>query len=243
MYGLIGYPLSHSFSPAFFAEKFRKLGLQKRYDLYPLKSIDKFRDLLLKQPGLQGLNITIPYKQKIIPYLDAVSPAAEAIKAVNCIEFRKGKLIGHNTDVWGFEFSLIPYLPKKNHQALIFGTGGSSKAVCYVFDLHQIPYRLVSTRPREEMMAYSELNEHMLEQFTILVNTTPIGMHPKVDQVLPLPFDSLSKRHFLFDLVYNPMETQFLKEGRIRGAECKNGLEMLYLQAEKSWHIWNSKDF
>ncbi len=243
MYGLIGFPLSHSFSPAFFAAKFQQLRIEASYELFPLQQVADFKQLRSRRPKLKGLNVTIPYKEQIIPYLDELSPEASAIQAVNCIQFRDGKLIGHNTDAWGFEFSLIPYLPAGDHRALVFGTGGSSKAICYVLTKHQIPYHLVSRTAREGILEYRQIDAHRLATATILINSTPVGMHPEVDEELPLPYDALDKGHFLFDLVYNPLETKFLKRGRIRGAYCKNGLEMLYLQAEKSWHLWNPDFF
>ncbi len=241
MYGLIGYPLSHSFSPGFFEKKFARLGLEREYRLFPLKQIKDFPKLLSTNTTLQGLNVTIPYKQAVVTYLDEVDPAAASIGAVNCIAIRKSKLIGYNTDAWGFEYSLLPYLPEGQQQrALIFGTGGSSKAVQYVFDKHQIPFKQVSRNPSTNQLSYHQLSVKLLQDYTILVNTTPVGMHPKVEDCLPVPANAVTKRHYLFDLIYNPGETKFLELGRKCGSWYKNGLEMLYLQAEKSWHIWNS---
>ncbi len=239
-YGLIGYPLSHSFSPVYFGAKFEKEQITADYSTYPLSDINEFSDLLNKFNGcLKGLNVTIPYKQAIIPHLDQLSPAAQEIGAVNTIQFKNNQLIGHNTDVYGFEKSLLPLLKDHHQKALILGTGGASKAIIYVCNQLQIHYQLVSRIPKENVITYSDLTAEIIQDHSLIINTTPLGMHPNLDSSPAIPYKHLNDQHLLYDLVYNPSITQFMQKGIDQNAVVKNGLEMLHLQAEKAWQIWN----
>jgi shikimate dehydrogenase len=240
VYGLIGYPLGHSFSKGFFAEKFTKENIKDCiYDNFPLSTIEAFPALLKEQPDLCGLNVTIPYKQAVIPYLDELSPAAAQIKAVNCIRFIDGVKTGFNTDAIGFRRSLEPLLKAHHTNALILGTGGAAKAVQYVFEALNIPYKLVSRQATAEAVTYDQLDGDVMEENTIIINTTPLGMYPNEEAAPELPYQFLSSQHLLYDLIYNPAITSFLKQGKDKGATIKNGHEMLVLQAEASWEIWN----
>lgn len=240
-YGLIGYPLSHSFSKGYFAEKFLKENiLNCRYDIFPLETIQQFDALCKSHPNFVGLNVTIPYKEQVIPFLDALNEEAEAIGAVNTIKFVNGKKIGYNSDCYGFEMSLKPLLKIHHTHALILGTGGASKAVEYVLKKLGIKFQYVSRTKSINTVSYEELDTFIIQHSTLIINTTPIGMYPKIDAAPAIPYDSINSAHLLYDLVYNPEETLFLKNGKSKGAQTKNGLEMLYLQAERSWQIWNS---
>ncbi len=318
LYGLIGNRLSHSFSEGYFAEKFRKEGIEDaRYKNFPIKSIDELPGLINQNPQLSGLNVTIPYKEAVIPYLNEMDPDARAIGAVNTIRIernqsaddafyhkndadlrktdhdikeRNGKktadmneknivdmdwkktiemngkkaidcdwksthdmkcnktgpeqkdffLTGHNTDLYGFETSLTPLLKPFHQNALVLGTGGASKAVIYALERMGVEYMLVSRNPSgKQVMAYEQINEEVMKNHQIIVNTSPLGMYPEVDKCPDLPYEYLSEYHILYDLIYNPAETLFLKKGKSKGSLIKNGLEMLELQAEKSWEIWN----
>lgn len=240
-FGLIGYPLTHSFSQSFFAEKFRREGISNcRYDLYPLTSVEKLPHLLQAQHELEGLNVTIPYKEQVIPLLDELDATADQAGAVNVIRIVNGRRIGYNTDVFGFMHSIKNLLQPFHSAALILGTGGSSKAVAYGLKKMGIEYEFVSRNPDEKELRYADLDEEVMHQYKTIINTTPVGMFPKVDDCPPIPYELITRSHLLFDLIYNPDETLFLKKGKERGATIKNGLEMLQLQAEKSWEIWNS---
>ena len=240
LYGLIGYPLGHSFSKIFFTEKFAREGIAgARYELFPLPEIANFPALLAENPGLRGLNVTIPHKQKVIPFLDELAETARAVGAVNCIAFRNGRLVGHNTDVFGFEKSLRNTGRTDFGQALLLGTGGATKAVKFVLKKMGVPSLSVSRRPQGAgEVAYDALNRLNFNDFRLIVNTTPLGMTPDVDTCPPLPFERLTAAHLVFDLVYNPPETLLLREAKLRGAATMNGLEMLHLQAERAWDIW-----
>jgi shikimate dehydrogenase len=241
-FGLIGYPLSHSFSKKYFAEKFEKEGLTDcSYDNYPLSSISQLTNLIEEQPLLKGLNVTIPYKEKVLSFLDILSPAVQEISACNCIAIQNGRLSGYNTDVTGFSNSLTQKLQPHHTNALILGTGGAAKAVAWVLQQLKIEYKYVSRKAGENdnIIGYDEVNEEVLLKNTLLINTTPLGMYPAVDDCADIPYEYLTKKHFLFDLIYNPVETIFLKKGKLRGALVENGMEMLTIQAEESWKIWN----
>ena len=244
-FGLIGFPLGHSFSVPYFSEKFSREGIQASYRNFPLKNIDEFKELLISEPGLAGLNVTVPYKEQILPYLDALSETARSIKAVNTICFcrKEGRhaLVGHNTDVIGFERSLKEHLKDHHQAALVLGTGGSSKAVAYVMERLGMEYSLVSRSRGEDRISYDDLDERTLANHTVIINTTPLGMHPDLDTLPDIPYEVLSADHLLFDLVYNPEKTAFLLKGEERGARIVNGYDMLVYQADASWEIWNRK--
>ncbi len=244
-FGLIGYPLTHSFSEKYFAEKFRNEGItDASYENFPLQSIHEFPGLVASVKDLAGLNVTIPYKEKIIPYLDELAGEAAAVKAVNTIRILREQdrlhLTGYNTDVWGFEVTLKPLLRPWHTFALVLGTGGAAKAVGYVLKKLGLEVWYVSRKPTgEKTIRYHELTGPMLQQIKVLVNTTPLGMFPATDTCPEIPYRYLTSEHLLYDLVYNPSETLFMKLGKEHGATVVNGLEMLKQQAEKSWEIWN----
>jgi shikimate dehydrogenase len=239
-FGLIGYPLGHSFSQKFFTDKFTREGIGDCvYENYPIQSIDEF-EAVLQQPGLQGLNVTIPYKKQVIPFLTHSSYAVSEMGACNCIDIRDGKLTGHNTDTFGFEKSLLPFLHSYHNKALVLGTGGASSAVVYVLNKLQIKWQYVSRSRSDEAIGYDDITAEMMNDHLLIINTTPLGMYPDTTAFPPLPYDSLTGKHHLFDLVYNPAETVFLSKGKAMGATVQNGEQMLILQAEESWRIWNS---
>ncbi len=233
VYGLIGYPLAHSFSGKYFNERFKAGSLPHSFENFPIKEISELPSIIKK--GVAGLAVTIPHKEAVLPYLDELDPVAEAIGAVNCITINNGISRGHNTDAAGFEKSL-PVL-KKNVKALVLGSGGASKAVCYVLERKQIPYSIVS-RQSSKGKNYASLTAEDIREHLLIINTTPLGMYPGVSSKPSIPYHALTPEHFLYDLVYNPEETAFLKEGIERGAQIKNGLEMLYNQAEENWRLW-----
>ena len=246
-FGLIGFPLSHSFSEKYFAEKFRNEGITDvSYENFPLESIHEFPGLITSVKDLAGLNVTIPYKEKIIPYLDELAGEAAAVQAVNTIRIvpqgDRMHLTGYNTDVWGFEVTLKPLLKPWHTFALVLGTGGAAKAVGYVLKKLGLEVWYLSRKPKgEKTIRYNELTGPMLQQIKVLVNTTPLGMFPATDTCPEIPYRYLTPEHLLYDLVYNPSETLFMKQGKAQGATVVNGLEMLRQQAEKSWRIWNDE--
>lgn len=245
-YGLVGYPLSHSFSKVYFEQKFHSEKLEAEYNLYPLNNLSEFRKFIDSNPEIAGLNVTIPYKQQLIPLLDDLDETARQIGAVNCIlvERKKNKawLVGYNTDAFGFEESLKPLLNELPNKALILGTGGASKAVAHVFDRLGISYLFVSRNPYDcNQIRYSILNESLLNEFKFIANTTPLGMFPDIELIPAIPFQFITGEHFLYDLIYNPDETHFLIDGKAKGARTKNGWDMLKFQADKAWEIWNRK--
>ncbi|OHX67058.1 shikimate dehydrogenase family protein [Flammeovirga pacifica] len=240
-YGLIGYPLEHSFSKKYFTEKYNKEGIEGcQYDLFELENIQQFTDLL-KDNQLNGLNVTIPYKEQVLPFLDRLDPeTAGKIGAANVIKFEEdGTLTGYNSDYFGFKNSLKSFLPHTNFKALVLGTGGASKAIKAVLEDLNIPFKSVSRNRSEESIAYSDVTEEIYTTHTLVVNTTPLGMHPKVGIAPELPYEFTSDNHYFFDVVYNPAETEFLKICREKGGHGMNGLDMLIGQAEASWEIWN----
>jgi shikimate dehydrogenase len=237
--GLIGYPLSHSFSKKYFSNKFADENISGyHYELFPLNHIQALSTLLKEQPNLVGLNVTIPYKEQVIPFLKEMSESATAIGAVNTIVIKNGELKGFNTDAYGFEVSLSKMLQTQHKKALILGTGGAAKAIQYVLTKLNIEYKYVSRLPNEEQFSYYDLNKEIISEYKIIINTTPIGMSPNADDCPRIPYEAITDKHLLYDLVYNPALTLFLKQGKDKGASIKNGLEMLHLQAEKSWDIW-----
>lgn len=243
LYGLIGYPLSHSFSKGYFAEKFIKENiLDCYYETFPIENIEQFSSLIQQNQNLKGLNVTIPYKQQIMPFLDEVDEVATTVGAVNTIKIKNGILSGHNSDVYGFEQSLLPLINQEINRAIILGTGGASKAVAYVLDKLNIKFIYLSRNANHQQSVYSyeEFNEqYNLADYLLIVNTTPLGMYPKEQSFPNINYNQVIKNHIFYDLVYNPTETVFLSNAKSKSATTKNGLEMLYLQAEKSWQIWN----
>jgi len=243
-FGLIGKTLNHSFSKTFFENKFATEAIAGvEYQLFELDTISDFKFLLATQPNLAGLNVTIPYKQAVIPFLDELSVAAQAIGAVNCVQFLNGRMIGHNTDVLGFEQSLGVHLDwrqiTQSFNVLVLGTGGSSKAVQYVLRQHNVNFTLVSREPKiGSSIAYIQVGEHLSKQ-NLYINCTPLGMYPNVETCPQIDFTKVTKGDVFYDLVYNPEETLFLQQAKQKGAKTINGLAMLHLQAEESWRIWN----
>ncbi|WP_234736725.1 shikimate dehydrogenase family protein [Tellurirhabdus bombi] len=248
-YGLIGYPLSHSFSKKYFAEKFEKEGIaDSYYDLFELEDILTLPELIKSVPDLRGLNVTIPYKQAVIPFLDGLDEQSAArIGAVNTIKiFPDGRKIGYNTDYYGFRQSLERWLGTleigpTTLQALVLGNGGAAKAVTTALTDMGIQHRIVSRTPSVENLSYEFITPAVLEDYRLIINTSPVGTYPNVDAAPELPYSTISNRHLLYDLVYNPAETLFLRKGQEQGAATHNGLPMLVLQAEKAWEIWQQK--
>lgn len=238
-FGLIGFPLTHSFSKKYFTEKFIRENISAvEYDSYPLEDISEFLSLLNSQPLLAGLNVTIPYKEKVIPFLDELSAEVRQIGACNCISIKGTKLIGYNTDVIGFEKSLKKKLKSHHQKALVLGTGGAAKAVYYVLEKNNIPFLKVSRSAGDDQQSYESLTSEIIESHQLIVNTTPLGMYPDINSFPAIPYESLDSKHYLFDLVYNPTKTVFLSKGQERGADIENGADMLIDQAEASWDIW-----
>jgi shikimate dehydrogenase len=242
-FGLIGYPLGHSFSGKYFREKFRRDAIEDC--LYSNIEISSLAALpgILKDPELKGLNITIPYKESVIPFLQKKDPVVEETGACNCIRIDQGKLTGYNTDVIGFEESLSARLTVMDQRALILGTGGSSKAVAWVLKKKGIKFLFVSRKKTgaANQISYDYLNRELMDMHTLIINTTPLGMTPHTGESPPLPYEWIGPQHFLFDLVYNPEKTLFLAKGEASGARTKNGADMLVIQAEASWAIWNQE--
>ena len=243
VFGLIGYPLTHSFSKKYFSDKFAKEGIEGcQYDLFEINEIDKLTSVVEEAgTSLKGLNVTIPYKQAVIPFLKEIDPAAQRIGAINVIKPIEGGLKGYNSDYYGFLNSLRgiePLLAGK--KALILGTGGASKAVKTALEDEGVEYKYVSRKSSEGVYSYSEITPEIIQEYSIIINSTPLGMSPNIDACPDIPYSALTSSHILFDLVYNPLETKFMRLGAEQGARVKNGLEMLELQAEKAWEIWNS---
>ena len=233
-YGIIGFPLLHSFSAKYFSEKFEREHIDAEYSLYPLNELTSERMNELMN-SLDGMNVTMPYKQDVIAYLDHLDATAEAVGAVNVVH----KGVGYNTDCLGFMSSLKPLLRDFDKEALVLGTGGAAKAVVYGLKQLGLTPTLVSRTPQANMLGYGQLTEEVMKRFTVIVNCTPLGMYPDVDSCAPIPYEWITARHLLFDCVYNPEETLFLRKGKAQGATIRNGMEMLYGQAKAAWEIWN----
>lgn len=246
LYGLIGKTLKHSFSQKYFRAKFERESISHcEYELFELEDIGQFSDLIEQHENLKGLNVTIPYKQVVMPYLQDVEGKAKEIGAVNAIKIvSQEKLIGYNTDYWGFKLSLKKWAapPFSQYKALVLGTGGASKAIEVVLKDLNIPYKRVSRTANANAICYQDLanDPSIVANHQLIINTTPLGTSPNVEEAPAIPYDQISSKHYLYDLVYNPAETLFLKRGKAQGAKIKNGLEMLEIQAEKAWEIWNS---
>jgi len=261
IYGLIGYPLTHSFSKKYFSDKFKNEHITDHlYELFSLQDITKLPDLLKDNPHLCGLNVTVPHKKTVMEYLDWMSHDAREVGAVNCIhihaespvtaaftgevgvEGHNFRLEGYNTDIYGFENSLKPLLGHQHTKALVLGDGGAACAVKYVLGEYGIDYKIVTRRPSEKSILFSELTETVVKSHKLIINTTPVGTYPNVDECPLIPYEGITDDHLLYDLIYNPEQTLFLTKGLERGAAIKNGYEMLVLQAERSWEIWNAKN-
>jgi shikimate dehydrogenase len=248
--GLFGYPVGHSFSKIFFNEKFEKEHLADwQYELYPIEKIEKLKSFLQGEPEIVGFNVTVPYKVAVVNYLDEIDPLALTIGSVNTVcvtDTETGKkLKGYNTDAYGFEKSFLPLVDQNavENKALVLGSGGSSRAVKYVLREMRIPYTTVSRTKHDNRLQYEDLTAQTIKAHNIIINTTPVGMHPNMDDSPGIPYHHIDGSHLLYDLVYNPDETLFLKQGKEQGARTKNGLEMLRLQSDRCWEIWNEKVF
>lgn len=243
LFGLIGYPLGHSFSLQYFTEKFQREGLTDcRFELFPLHSIKAFPALLQAHPNLRGLAVTIPYKEQVMHYLSRIDEEAGTVGAVNCIKIRGHETVGYNTDILGFEQSLRPLLKPHHSQALVLGSGGASKAVQYVLRKLHIPFLVASRNKGHQRnhVQYGEITRELVSSHTLIVNATPLGMMPAVDTYPDIPYESIGHAHLLYDLVYKPPMTAFLRKGEERGATIVNGMDMLLIQAEANWKIWQS---
>jgi shikimate dehydrogenase len=242
VFGLIGATVSHSFSKSYFDEKFFREGFRDyHYELFALGNIKELETLISETKGLSGLNVTIPYKEQVINYLNEVDPIAKRIGAVNVIKFKDGKRIGFNTDSDAFRETLENWLPgKKTMHALILGTGGSSKAVQEALKKLKISFKVASRDKEKGDYAYEEINGAIITKSNLIINTTPLGMSPNTNTMPPIDYELITKDHYVYDLIYNPARTMFLQKAEMRGASIKNGLEMLHVQAEKSWQIWNN---
>ena len=240
-FGLIGYPLGHSFSGKYFRDKFQRECITDcEYVNFELAAISALPGIL-KDPNLSGLNVTIPYKESVIPFLHKKDPVVVAIGACNCVRIKEGILTGYNTDVLGFEESLSPKLTERDNRALILGTGGSSKAIAWVLKKRGITFKFVTRNKTgvENQLSYEDLDRVLIGTYPLIINTTPLGMFPDTGLCPPIPYEGVGSSHYFFDLVYNPAKTLFLEKGEVAGARIKNGADMLAIQAEASWEIWN----
>lgn len=240
LYGLIGRNIDYSFSRKYFSEKFSNENINAQYRNFDLEDISQLTDII-KEEEINGLNVTIPYKQNVMLFLDRLDENAKKIGAVNTIKFEEnGKLAGYNTDHYGFRKSIEPFLKEHHKKALILGTGGASKAVAYALKAMGIDYKFVSREPSEDQIAYSDIDQNIMEEYSIIVNTTPLGTFPNIQDLPEVPTKYLTKKHLVYDLIYNPAETALMKMAIKQGSTAVNGLLMLQLQAEKAWEIWNS---
>ncbi len=243
-YGLLGFPLGHSFSKGFFTAKFEKENIKASYHNFAIENITHFKQILTENKDLCGLNVTIPYKEQIIPYLSDLDKTAEEIGAVNTIKFIKEKdelkLKGYNSDIYGFEKSISPFLTARHNKALILGTGGASKAIKYVLEKLNIEYISASIEElKDNEISYEDITTKLIKNYPIIINATPLGTYPNIKTCPKIPYNAITEEHLLYDLVYNPELTEFLKRGKKQKATTTNGLKMLQMQAEKSWEIWN----
>ncbi len=239
-FGLVGQTLKHSFSKKYFEEKFAKEGIDDCcYENFELPSINEFPKLIENRPDLKGLNVTIPYKEEVVPFLQSKNEIVEEVGACNCIKIVNGKLRGYNTDAVAFKNSLQKKLKPYHKCALVLGTGGASKAVQYALKQLNIDFLLVSRRKQQNQLGYENVGEDTIRARLIIINTTPLGMYPNTNQDPPIPYKAITSHHLLYDLIYNPAKTKFLQHGEAQGAQIMNGYEMLLAQAEESWRIWN----
>ncbi|MBD0331063.1 MAG: shikimate dehydrogenase [Chitinophagaceae bacterium] len=241
LFGLVGKSLSHSFSKDYFTRKFTEENITDCiYENFELQRVEQVPALIATHSNLQGLNVTIPYKEAVIQFIDFIDETAEEIGACNCVKIINERLYGFNTDVIGFKMSLQKKLQPHHTKALVLGTGGSSKAVQCALGQLSISHCVVSRHPKLQQIGYQEVGDQILDEYNIIINTTPLGMYPNVDDDPPIPYDYLTPKHLVYDLIYNPSLTKFLNQAQKRGAQISNGYEMLVLQAEESWRIWNS---
>jgi len=240
-FGLIGKKLDHSFSKSFFEKKFENENINAVYDNYEIEHINDIQTIISKNKKLRGLNVTNPYKEDVIPYLDELDDNAKKIQAVNVIDIKNGKLIGYNTDLLGFLKSFFPFVESNHEQALILGTGGAAKAVYHALQSMDIATTFVSRKPEHNEMSYDDIDEKVIKNHQLIINSTPLGMHPKIEEYPKIPYQFLTHNHLLYDLIYNPTITQFLALGNKHGAKILNGKKMLEAQALESWKIWQEK--
>lgn len=243
LFGLLGRDISYSFSRGYFTKKFTALNLEHHsYVNFDIPKIEDFPSIIENNKSIKGINVTIPYKEEVMAYLDKIDKTAKEIGAVNTIKITKrGNLKGYNSDVVGFEKSIVPLLEKHHKKALILGTGGASKAIAYALKLNNIKYKFVSRKPKtKKQISYNDLSQEIMQDYSIIVNSTPLGTSPDVDKCPAIPYQFITSKHLLYDLIYNPEISKFLANGKANGAKIKNGYEMLELQAEESWRIWNS---
>ena len=243
LFGLIGYPLGHSFSKQYFTEKFEREGITDcAFEAFPIASIDEFTALLKNNSSLKGLSVTIPYKEQVLQFVDELTAEVKVIGAANSIKIDDGKLTAYNTDIVGFEKSFVKLLKPHHTKTLVLGTGGASKAVQYVLHNLSVDFLIVSrSKQNSNQITYDEIDEAIMKEYPVIINCSPVGMYPN-DSIAPaIPYQFISTNHYLYDLVYKPAETLFLKNGKEKGAAVQNGYEMLLIQAEESWRIWNSE--
>jgi shikimate dehydrogenase len=241
LFGLLGYPLTHSFSQNYFAQKFAEEDItDAQYENFSLASLNDLPTSLLNKENLCGFNITIPHKKNILPFLDEQTAPVLEMGACNCVCVKNGKRIGYNTDIIGFAHSLKPFIQAHHTDALILGTGGAAAAVEYVFQKAGIRFQYVSREKKADAITYEEVDEAIMQKHLLIINTSPVGQFPTINVAPAIPYQFISPKHHLFDLIYNPAETSFLRQGRERGATTQNGQEMLVIQAAESWRIWNS---
>jgi shikimate dehydrogenase len=240
-FGIIGFPLGHSFSQKYFTDKFSQLGLSEySYTNFPIPNIEEVKNVIKNNPSLMGFNVTIPYKQAIINYLHNTSNLPFGLHACNCVKLTDDKLIGYNTDVIGFEKSLLPHLTIHHKHALVLGNGGAAEAVKFVLNKLKINFKTVGRKRVGDIdFCYQDIDEKIINTHLLIINTTPLGTFPNIAECPEIPYQFISKKHLLYDLVYNPSETLFLQKGKANGAAIKNGSDMLVIQAEESWRIWN----
>lgn len=240
-FGLIGKNIDYSFSKSYFTDKFKTENLDHIYENFDISNISEFRNIIAQNPDLKGLNVTIPYKEEVIPFLDEMDKTAQKIRAVNTIKIALDNYLkGYNTDYWGFQKALEEFPPLKRKTALILGTGGASKSIAYALRTMNYDIKFVSRKADKEVLSYSQLSQEIIEHYLLIVNCTPLGTFPNIKDHPSIPYEYIGSNHFLFDLIYNPSETEFLRRGRTNGATISNGLTMLKFQAEKAWEIWNS---
>jgi shikimate dehydrogenase len=240
-YGLIGKDIDYSFSKAYFSQKFKKFNIEAEYDNFDIDDILKLKGIIQKEKNLKGLNVTIPYKESVLPFIDTIDDNAKAIGAINTIKLVDNKLIGYNTDVYGFVRSLFPLLEKHHQKALVLGSGGASKAICSGLKSFDVDYKVITRTPKNDsQLSFDQLDGEMVETHKLIINCTPLGTKPNIHQSPNIPYEFIGEKHLLYDLVYNPKVTTFLAQGNNQGAKICNGYDMLRYQAEKSWEIWNS---